>query len=139
MSHPSLIYILGTKLSIGDVAQVVERSPPMPKVRGSNPGRCRCGFCVPLNRLVPCPSQGTLNSGCSLCMHAFKIMHGRERTWMTQRKYRGRETDRSCTNDPKTECGCLRAGKLETVTYLNPHRHRENAAGKQASKKDEQA
>ena len=44
----------------GDVSQVVERSPPMPKVRGSNPGRCRCGFCVPLNRLVPRTLRGAV-------------------------------------------------------------------------------
>ena len=31
---------------------------------------------------------------------------------------------------PKTECGCLRAGKLETVTYVFPPWHRENAASK---------
>ena len=31
----------------GDAAQVAERSPPMPKVVGLNPGRCRCrSLCV---------------------------------------------------------------------------------------------
>ena len=30
----------------------------------------------------------------------------------------------ACTNAPKTECGCLRAGKLKTVAYVYPPRHR---------------
>ena len=31
---------------------------------------------------------------------------------------------------PKTECGCLRAGKLKTVAYVYPPRHREIAKEK---------
>ena len=33
---------------------------------------------------------------------------------------------------PKTECGCLRAGKLETIMHVFLHRHKDNAASKQA-------
>ena len=33
----------------------------------------------------------------------------------------------ACTNAPKTECGCLRAGKLKTVAYVYPPWHREIA------------
>ena len=44
----------------------------------------------------------------------------------------------ACINAQKTECGCLRAGKLKTVmyVYLPRHKeaHKENAASKQASK-----
>ena len=54
----------------GDVAQVVERSPPMPKVMGSNPGRCRCGsLCVTQNGATSFGRDVKPRS--SLCTHAF--------------------------------------------------------------------
>ena len=46
----------------------------------------------------PCSSAMSsardVKQGCRLCTHAFKIMHGCLRTWMTKRKSRGRETYR---------------------------------------------
>ena len=48
-----------------------------------------------LSSIFP-PSARGVKQGCRLCTHAFKIMHGRKRTWMTKRKSRGPETDRSC-------------------------------------------
>ena len=39
----------------------------------------------------------------------------------------------TCKQFLLTESGCLRAGKLETVTYIFPPWHRKNAASKQAS------
>ena len=42
------------------------------------------------------PSARGVKQGCRLCTHAFKIMHGRKRTWMTKRKSRDPETDRWC-------------------------------------------
>ena len=44
-------------------------------------------ICVLLIRVVPRLLQGTLNSqGCSLCTHAFKIMHRLKRYWCLLRK-----------------------------------------------------
>ena len=40
----------------------------------------------------------------------------------------------ACTNALKTDCGCLRAGKLKTAMYVFPPRHKENAVSKQTSK-----
>ena len=40
----------------------------------------------------------------------------------------------ACTNAPKTECGCLRAGKLKTVAYVYPPRHREIAKERKKEK-----
>ena len=48
------------------------------------------------------PSARGVKQGCRLCAHAFKIMHGRKRTWMTKRKSRGPETNRypACREHP---------------------------------------
>ena len=54
----------------GDVAQVVERSPPLPKVVGSNPGRCRCGsLCV--THVGATSFRRDVKPRSSLCTHAF--------------------------------------------------------------------
>ena len=124
----------------GGVAQVVERSPPMPKVRGSNPDRCRCGFCVPLYRLVPRPSQGTLNSGCSLCTHAFKIMHGLKRSWCSLRKRicecrLHAHMYQACTF-LKTECGYLRVENRKQSHTHNLQGTRRTKERKKERKKD---
>ena len=41
-------------------------------------------------------SARDVKQGCSLRTHAFKIMRRLKRTWMTKRKSRGPETNRSC-------------------------------------------
>ena len=57
-------------------------------------GQCRYGSCVLLAKVAPRPFDRDIKLRSSLCMHAFKFMHGLKRTWMTKRKSRGPETGR---------------------------------------------
>ena len=117
--------------SRGDVAQVVERSPPMPKVVGSNPGRCRCGSLCATQ--VGATSFGRdVKPRSSLCTHAFHHTRTIKILTLTEEENLwGPATYRHVSSmhrtSPKTECGRLRAGKLKAVTYAYPPRHEENA------------
>merc|ERR1712074_67449 len=51
------------------------------------------------------PSARGVKQGCRLCTHAFKIMHGRKRTWMAKRKSRGPETYRYGRHINPTKAG----------------------------------
>ena len=75
----------------------------------------------------PCGSATSsardVKQGCRLCAHAFKIMHGRKRTWMTKRKSRGPETNRypACREHPYLG----RIVKMLTVAEYNQEEEEE--------------
>ena len=81
----SLAYRENTDLGEG-CSSVVEHSPRMPRVPGSNPGPGTVPACI----LVYYSCGGAPSSardvkqGCSLRTHAFKNMRGLKRTWMTK-------------------------------------------------------
>ena len=79
------------------LVQRLARRPPHTTVRVRFPARaCAVWIWVYYSCGSATSSARDVKQGCRLCTHAFKIMHGRKRTWMTKRKSRGPETDRWC-------------------------------------------